>query len=213
MSEKVLTLLCVSLVFCAIFASHIPVDVSATECSENTYGPYVGTRVTCPFIEEVDIDPTRIPDVLPKAKCNCPGSLCRMKGDFRCLEVKSTFHVAYRRQVGNRWRLINGTCKLPTSCVCATSLAVRAFQTASYRTASIRLSGRTLERWLQNGLEGIGASLRELQQQLGRSHRKNHNGNSKKRDRSKKKSYKNWLRRWRKRKLFFQVARKLPYFK
>lgn len=124
MCNVVFTLICAWFVFGDIVGSDNPGEVFATNCSEIRNDRYVGARSTCPFLQELDVDPTRIPAELPKVKCKCPSSLCSMKGDFRCLEVESTFHVVYRRKSGIRWTLTNETLKLPTSCVCATSFTV-----------------------------------------------------------------------------------------
>ncbi|KAL1478658.1 hypothetical protein MTO96_034928 [Rhipicephalus appendiculatus] len=63
----------------------------------------------------VDVDLSRIPPELPVTKCNCPDSLCSDKGDNRCQEVKSTFHVVYRDASS---KLTNKTLELTTACVC-----------------------------------------------------------------------------------------------
>ncbi|KAH8031129.1 hypothetical protein MRX96_046960 [Rhipicephalus microplus] len=86
-------------------------------CSPQPGGVSIGERATCTFTTTVDVDDTRVPAELPVVKCNCLGNLCRSDGDYRCREVRSTFHVAYR---GNA-ELVNGTVKLATSCVCAAS--------------------------------------------------------------------------------------------
>lgn len=206
MGNLVVTLFCGWFVFGAIVGSDTHGEVFATNCSENLYDRYLGGRATCPFLQEFDVDPTRIPAELPKVKCKCPDSLCRMRGDFRCLEVKSMFHVVYRRKSGIRSTLTNGTLELSTSCVCATSFAVRAIQKGNYRTANVLVPSGNIEQWIQNRLLGVRASIRELKHQCTSSRAKIHSGESKKRQKNRKK--KQMIRRWRK-KFLSELVRRL----
>lgn len=97
----------------------------APSCEPKPQGPSVGDRASCPFRTDMDIDPARIPAELPTVKCNCVDALCSTTGDYRCQEVRSTFHVAYVGPDGYA-SLRNGTVELPTSCVCVASRTVSA---------------------------------------------------------------------------------------
>uniref|UniRef100_A0A023GD04 Putative secreted protein n=1 Tax=Amblyomma triste TaxID=251400 RepID=A0A023GD04_AMBTT len=95
---------------------------AAGHCSPEPQAAEISDRATCPFTVAVDVDPGRIPAELPVVKCNCLGSICSEKGDFRCQEVRSTFKVAYH--VGGKSsapELNNKTVDLTTSCVCVVS--------------------------------------------------------------------------------------------
>ncbi|KAK8765947.1 hypothetical protein V5799_007262 [Amblyomma americanum] len=101
----------------------VEVEVSAAgTCSPVPQSSEIGDRATCPFTMTVDVDPNRIPAELPVVKCNCAGSICSDRGDFRCQEVRSTFKVAYRKVGGSpASELTDGTVDLTTSCVCVVS--------------------------------------------------------------------------------------------
>ncbi|XP_075525158.1 uncharacterized protein LOC142557309 [Dermacentor variabilis] len=105
----------ITFVFLVLVAMH---RASALRtCTPNPKSPDLGDRATCPFTMTVDVDPTRIPAVMPVTKCNCPDSRCNYMGDYRCQEVRSTFRLAYRVD-GNSSELTRKTVELTTSCVC-----------------------------------------------------------------------------------------------
>ncbi|XP_075526436.1 uncharacterized protein LOC142558160 [Dermacentor variabilis] len=106
------------------------------ECSPKPQGRNIGERATCTFTSSVDVDPTRIPAELPLVKCNCPGSLCSSKGDYRCQEVRSTFRVAYRGGASGL-ELANGTVQLTTSCVRVVSHSAPAGYVGRIRTSNV----------------------------------------------------------------------------
>ncbi|KAL1478657.1 hypothetical protein MTO96_034927 [Rhipicephalus appendiculatus] len=87
-------------------------------CTPSPQATDIADRATCPYKMSVDVDLSRIPPELPVTKCNCPGSLCSDKGDYRCQEVKSAFRVAYRDASS---KLTNKTFELTTACVCVVS--------------------------------------------------------------------------------------------
>lgn len=105
------------------FSTLAKLQVSAAgACTPVAQAPEIGDRATCPFTATIDVDSDRIPTELPVVKCNCAGSICSDKGDFRCQEVRSTFKVAYN--IGGNSsssELTYKTLDLPTSCVCVVS--------------------------------------------------------------------------------------------
>uniref|UniRef100_A0A4D5RTP4 Putative interleukin-17 n=1 Tax=Ixodes scapularis TaxID=6945 RepID=A0A4D5RTP4_IXOSC len=96
-----------------------PVKTSSKDCDVAPYSDNVGDRATCTFTRSVDRDPDRIPSEIPNVKCKCLDSLCSKLGDYRCLEVKETLMVAYRKQ--DSAKLVNGTAEVTTACVCVMS--------------------------------------------------------------------------------------------
>lgn len=95
---------------------------AAGVCTPVPQASEIGDRATCPFTMAIDADLHRIPAELPVVKCNCAGSVCSDRGDFRCQEVRSTFKVAYRTGAGSTDSgLTDGTVDLTTSCVCVVS--------------------------------------------------------------------------------------------
>lgn len=108
---------------------------SRSNCSPRPEGSSIGERATCPFTVAVDVDPTRIPSELPVVKCNCLDYLCSPIGDYRCMEVRNTIHVAFRDGDGAS-KLRNGTLELATSCVCAVGRSVKA-NTGGFRTQDV----------------------------------------------------------------------------
>lgn len=110
---------------------------SRSNCTPRPEASTVGERATCTFTMDVDVDPARIPPRLPVVKCNCPGSLCNIIGDYRCTEVRNTIHVSYRDGSGGS-KLRNGTIELATSCVCAIGRSASA-NAGGTRTQDINL--------------------------------------------------------------------------
>lgn len=107
-----------------LYPTEAPAPASPdSNCAPNSSKIDIGARATCTFIQEVDVDETRWPAKLPKVKCICPGKLCTTKGDFRCTEVVTRFSVLYLRRSTHGPTLTEETIQLPTSCVCATSMA------------------------------------------------------------------------------------------
>ncbi|KAH9363793.1 hypothetical protein HPB48_019753 [Haemaphysalis longicornis] len=92
-------------------------NASREACTPRPEALRIEDRATCRFTTSTDADSTRIPYELPVVKCNCPDSLCSCKGDYRCTELRSTIHVAYRDSSDGSM-LRNGTVELATSCVC-----------------------------------------------------------------------------------------------
>nr|XP_050031188.1 uncharacterized protein LOC126527411 [Dermacentor andersoni] len=123
MPSTVILITCV-LLHASVLGARLPPSVgqntvsAGDDCSPKPQGRNIGERATCTSTSSVDVDATRIPAELPSVKCNCPGSLCSSKGDYRCQEVRSTFRVAYR-DGDSGLELANGTVELTTSCVCA----------------------------------------------------------------------------------------------
>lgn len=94
------------------------------ECIPNPGSASIGDRASCTFTRSVDVDENRIPARIPFVSCKCPGQLCKDGGDYRCHEVKETFHVMlFNRRIGS---IRNETLEMVMSCVCAVSRSTRA---------------------------------------------------------------------------------------
>lgn len=116
-------LFCVWHVFTAISATCLPArEMSHAFCFANVSDPQIGGRASCTFERRIDSDPDRFPTELPFVECKCPDSICTKTGDYRCVQVNSTFEVVYQKKYGKVW----GTVELSTSCVCATSMVLPA---------------------------------------------------------------------------------------
>lgn len=106
----------------------VAVGASSDNCTVDSYSHLIGRRATCPFVQDVEVDETRLPAILPKVRCICPDRLCTTKGDFRCQEVYTRFIVLYKQEGSNGPPTTEGEVMLPTSCVCATHVSLISIQ-------------------------------------------------------------------------------------
>lgn len=107
------------------------------ECLPDPESANIGDRASCTFTRSVDVDASRIPARIPFVSCKCPGLLCKVGGDYRCQEVKETFHVAHFNL--RRGSIINETLEVVTSCVCAVGRSTRASSSGVFlRTVDTR---------------------------------------------------------------------------
>lgn len=149
------------LLFCGLFIDSCPAASwrrlypgrTSQECIPDPESASIGDRATCTFTRSVDVDGNRLPTRIPFVSCKCPGLLCKVGGDYRCHEVKETFHVMhFNRRIGS---IRNETLEVVTSCVCAAARSTRASSSGVYlRTVDTRGNDTVFHR---NGGELITA--------------------------------------------------------
>lgn len=143
--ERRLTALAAVLVFCGLFIDsgsaaswrRLISGRPSQECIPDPGSASIGDRASCTFTRSVDVDESRLPTRIPFVNCKCPGLLCRDGGDYRCHEIKETFHVMHFNLRSGSIR--NETLEVVTSCVCAVARSTRASSSGVYlRTVDTR---------------------------------------------------------------------------
>ncbi|KAL1471340.1 hypothetical protein MTO96_023719 [Rhipicephalus appendiculatus] len=119
--RRVLTTLVIFYVGCAL--PHVGCTASRDSCHPVATSIHKGDRSSCTLESFLDIDLNRFPMRIRSVRCNCPGTLCRGGGDFRCREIKELREVIVRGRDG---ALRIGTMNVTVSCVCALAYTGRA---------------------------------------------------------------------------------------
>lgn len=117
-------------------------------CAPDPESASIGDRATCTFTRSVDVDENRIPARIPVVSCKCLGRFCKDGGDFRCHEVRETFHVMFFNRREGHAR--NKTLEVVTSCVCAVGRSAQASSSGAVKRTELNATD-----WRSNRYELI----------------------------------------------------------